>query len=268
MSFLDALKTLGINIKGGIHIFSGNNVVVNKNDNRKTYIDITKLDALSLAKLQAIIPEAVQQENAVVLEEKSKKLLDDFRSIDQQHKDMVDYFRGKIPATDIEILRAAIYLKSTLDQKRPVAGIKEDLNYRYGQRGNNISNLYSAGYFESVIKPLYEEMKKLPDFSLEQFQKTYDKIVTQIPFAVFCNKSMTAEELKQIVIMKVKRNVRYGIRQLNIHGIGRGNADKVLKVVEELAPNLDEPPTIDSGPGFINVMVFFRADYHGDPEEV
>lgn len=112
--------------------------------------------------------------------------------------------------------------------------LKGDIIHKHGTRGLNICNLCTSGYFENWIKPLYEEMEKSPDFDPEKFNESYNLIIKEAAFAVFVTKDMKPDKLKEIVEKKIARNLKYGVNFINIHGIGKGNVDKIRVLISEL----------------------------------
>lgn len=263
MSVLDKLRSLvGVKIDISrlkeIHLLSDNQVhhtVVNNTIN----INVPSLSERGKGDLKKIIEGAVKTEGSLLLEDKAKKVLEDFNKEDKDEATRVtlDYFRGKIPLPDIEILRASLYIKTVFERGESVEDLKWGIIQRYGKRGNNIANLCTAGYFETIIKPLYEEMAAQPDFSTEKFLARYEVIVTQSTFAVFVNRRMSADELRAEVERKMELNKKYGIKTLNIHGIGAENVDKILDLVSELKDKFSQSPEIDSSQRFVTVKIWF-----------
>lgn len=105
-----------------------------------------------------------------------------------------------------------------------------DIIARFGERGKNICNLYTAGYFDSQIKPLYEEVGTS---DLLQFNQIYEQIVTESPYAVFIHAEMSVKNVGETVKQKMEISKKYGIKYLNIHGIGKDNVDKITILIKE-----------------------------------
>jgi len=257
------LKAIDISSLKHINIlFSGNkHITYQVHDNRK-FITIhipESTDTNKLKVLQQAIKKEVLDQGSILLEEKAEHILIDFLQIDSQkeNKNFLEFFKGKIPSADLEILRASIYVDSVYRRGQSVSELKLDIIKKYGERGKNIVNLYTAGYFETIIKPLYQEMIMLPDFSPEKFIERYNTIVMQFPFAVFVNNKMTQQELLQEVEKKIEINKKYGIKQLNIHGIGEDNITKIQELLLTLRKKISWPPVIDSDRKFITVQIHF-----------
>lgn len=213
-----------------------------------------------LFQLQKVISGVVSEKEALLLEEGAKKTLDDFLVIDKQKegRGLIEFFRGKIPASDLQALRAGLYIHEVFERGESVRNLKLSVIQKYGRRGANIVNLYTAGYYKSHIRPLYEKMLVQPDFSPEDFTRIYDEIVTQYPFAVFVGQRMSEKEFEVEVRNKMKMNKKYGINQMNIHGIGEDNVSKIQKLLEKLRDQFTAPhKVITSGKIFISVTIFF-----------
>lgn len=263
MSFFDKLSSIfkiDISKLKEIHLFSDNKTVkIEHHDHRTININIGALSPQKSQKIREVIKEAVQKEEQILLETDANQLLENFSYVDKQDQNRkeIEFYRGKIPAEDIDVLRAAIFIQEQSKQGKSVRELKEDVRLRYGQRGNNIVNLYTAGYFYSVVRPMYEEMASQSDFSQEKFIKRYNTIVMQYTFAVFVNARMSSEELEKEVHEKIVKNKKYGISHLNIHGIGSDNVAKIQELLAKLKGTIRWPPDIDSERGFITVKIAY-----------
>lgn len=252
------------NFKGTFKVLSDNKIEVH-NDNRVinaqnvVQVNLAQLRPTELEMLGKVIRESVQNENALIIEDDSEKLIEEFSSFDEKNKKELDYFRGKIPTTDLQILRSSMFLKSQHESGVPVFRLKDNIVRKYGERGRNIANLCSAGYYELMIKPLYEEMYSQPDFSQQKFTERYNVIVDQYPFAVFVGRGMKFDQLKIDVFEKIKLNKKYGIPSLSIHGIGSENVQKINDLLNDpdLKKEFSKIPEIDSGQMFITVKIWF-----------
>lgn len=265
MKILDKLSSIiKIDLSGlknfKIHVFnsdSSKTTIIKNSKVTIVQINVGELNKTSLKELGQVINEAVNKEDGLVIEDSSQKLLQDFQSVDSrsQTQKEIEFFTGKIPQKDIEILRASIYLKSVADKGDSIHDLKADIIARFGERGKNICNLYSAGYFDSQIKPLYEGVGI---YDLLKFSQIYEQIVTESPYAVFIHSGMSDKEVSEIVKHKMEISKKYGIKYLNIHGIGKENVDKITVLIKELAPDLTSLPEITSGDKFIAVKIRFE----------
>lgn len=222
-------------------------------------IDPNTLDKNKINRVQEIIRNAVNIEQIPILQDDTQKLLEDFKHIDSESvsQNLIAYFKGKIPAIDIEALRQSIYVKAVSDRGENIQKLKWDITARYGNRGKNICNLYSAGYFISQIKPMYDEMLSQPDFSPNDFNIAYDRIVNESPYAVFINREMSNQNVEQEVRNRINIAKNYGIRYLNIHGIGEENVDKIIYILEKLKSDFPLPQEIKRQGNVIVVKIQF-----------
>lgn len=241
MGFLDQLTSLikleanGLK-KFEIHIFK--NVKVGPLitiDNRRVEINTATATPEDHAEIGEFVRKQIFEEERLLLDSSAQQTLEHFSKIDQTPEaiEILSYFRGKIPDSDIPILRAALYLKTVYEEGGKTHALKEDILLRYGKRGGIIANLCSAGYFISLIRPLYEELSKREDFTLEKFNVAYNTIIAEYVFAVFINNMMTYEQVKTEVVRKIELNRKYGIHKMNLHAIGRENKDKILRLLND-----------------------------------
>lgn len=242
---------------------SGNKTTIINNDNRKIFqININDTRTIDQSHIKDAIRKAVQNNNDLLIEDESEKTLKAITASEESNNNILNYFYGKIPSGDYSILRAALFLKSQFDDGKPVDRLKRDIVDKYGERGKNISNLCTAGYFETVIKPLYEEMVKTTDDPSTKFIETYEVIIAQYPFAIFVNKMMSVDELKKVILGKITRNKKYGINYLRIHGIGEDNVRKISQILtdKDIQKEFSALPEINSGQTFFNVKICFACN--------
>lgn len=192
--------------------------------------------------LHGILQSGVLVDDIPLLEQKSKERIEDIEEKESEDKTkaLLDFFRGKIPDTDFAILRAAIYIKKRFDEGAPQAEIyalKGEVMAEYGVRGRKINNLLSSGYFESMIMPIYHEMVSHPGFTQEEFLDRYNLIIEEEAFAIFVQGWMMADALASIIHSKIKRNLKYGIYFITIHGIGRECVDSIKEIFADIEVN-------------------------------
>lgn len=189
-----------------------------------------------------LIREAVIENDIPLLEEESKKRIEDIqlKESGSDIKPLLDFFRGKIPDEDFIALRAAIYIKKRFDEGAPygeIYALKGELITKFGNRGLKINNLVSSGYFTTMIMPIYKEMANSPDFSEEEFLKKYNLIINEEAFAVFVSGWMMADELAPIIHNKIRKNLKYGKNFVTIHGIGKENVNNIKDILLDVEVN-------------------------------
>ncbi len=250
MSFLDKLKDfVSAKFNINIHHLINVNVHVTRNDSsrqieyheagRTLTINVEKFTPAQLDEFRPLLRGAVDEDDKIILEKESEALLEDIASKESAGDTtaLLHFFKDKIPKEDYSALRAALYVRKSFQEgsnSDVVHKLRNDIIRKYSRRGRNISNLCSSGYFEKMIKPIYEEMKRSPDFSQEEFLEYYNTIIEEEAFAVFVSGGMSTDEVRQEVENKIKRNLRYGISHVSIHGIGRNNVDTIKTVIYEL----------------------------------
>jgi hypothetical protein len=65
----------------------------------------------------------------------------------------------------------------------------------------------------------------------------YNIIINEEAFALFVSGHMDSGQVKSDIKMKIDLNLRYGIRTVSIHGIGRSNKDKIKEAIYILLHN-------------------------------
>ncbi len=180
-----------------------------------------------------LLKEKAFDQNEIFIEDNAKKILTDIRDLEVNPdiNDLVVFFTGKLPQNDVIIMRSGLYIRHLTELGDSSAQkMKKDIIARYGERGNHIINLASAGYFLSYIKPLYEQMCTEPEFSNEKFLQEYDIIVRDMPFAIFVNHRMNADEIVRKVEENATRQLRYDVSEevIALHGYGL-NTDTIAE---------------------------------------
>jgi len=143
---------------------------------------------------------------------------------------------GKIPHADYTALRASLYLRKRFSEgadRDEIAKLKGEIIWKYSKRGRNISDLCSAGYFETLIKTIFEE-KVLSGYTETEIFDTYNLIVEEGTLTVFVSIGMSPDQVRREIEEKIKRNKRYGLHLLYIHGIGRTNIETIRMVIYDL----------------------------------
>lgn len=207
-------------------------------------LNYKKLPYTEINKVREILRGA-QNEGATFLLKESQELIKDIKlkeeSVDV--KSLLEYFIHKIPPDDYNALRAAIYIDTLFKEgknSKNIYRLKGDVGRKYGVRGLKICNLYASGYFETMIKPLYEEFSQ-SGFARRDFINKYNIIINEEAFAVFIRADMDCAEVKTIITTKMSRNLGYGRRDITIHGIGRNNAEKIRKAISDIEMEKEYP---------------------------
>lgn len=187
---------------------------------------------------QLLIP-AFKKNEILFVEEKSEELLDRFNEF-KKYGDtdgILDFFKDKIPATDYTILETGIYIAHLISTGENTVALKHEVVERYGERGKNIVNLATAGYFNTHIKPLYEQIDIIDEFGIQDFNEEYERIINQLPFSIFVHNSQTREDVLAEIKERVDNRKKYSITDdvVILHGYS-SNAN----LIEDLLPDLQK----------------------------
>jgi|GEM_PF-2544348 len=140
-----------------------------------------------------------------------------------------------IPTNDILILKACLLLRYQFEHDlKEYVWTRHQISQDYGQRGRNISNLFTAKYYETLILEMYKELQDQPN-SVEQFKYMYEIIVNEYPFAVFINTTMTVEEIKEAIVRKLQSMNKYNVNNLHVHGLGQKNVKNINRAILEMS---------------------------------
>jgi hypothetical protein len=244
MAILEKLKHL-VKLEGCSFTFI--NIQINSNNTSEKYtslnggqtlgINLNKLSPSEKEELKPLIPQAVAG-GALLLEDKSIERIEDIELKERtpDEKDILAFFKGKIPHPDYTALRASLYLRKRFSEgadRDEIAKLKGEITWKYGRRGRNISDLCSAGYFETLIKTIFEE-KERSGYTEQEIFDTYDLIVEEGTLTVFVSTGMSPDQVRQEIEGKIKRNKQYGLHILYIHGIGRTNIETIRMVIYDL----------------------------------
>jgi hypothetical protein len=145
-------------------------------------------------------------------------------SLSNKNTPVLNFFRPIIPLEDFEALNSALYLREVFLSNGDVSKLKQDIRKRFGDRGNTIANLCTAGYFEKFLMPLYNSSK-------EKFNELYEIIVAKSVLAIFVHSDMTQEQIPKEITYKLEISTKYGIKFIHIHGIGILNVNKIKKTM-------------------------------------
>lgn len=241
-------------------------VTINKNVN---IINITPnsqglVDDETLEKLKTIVLPVFENNKVLVLQDESQQLLKSYKYFRNSNTtaDLLDFFRGKINQLDLRLLETGLYEEYliTTNQLNKALKVKTDVIGQYGQRGKNIINLATGGYYKTHIKPLYEALDEQNLSS--NFEKEYEQILSELPFAIFVHNGITEDGALKMLFEKADKNVQYGVHEETIilNGFG-ANADRIEKLIPKLqkkykriAPKVNYLGQLKS----IQVAVYYR----------
>ena len=257
MGFLESLKQL-ISVDIDLSNFININIIndsqnkqklIPSKDGKTVHINYPQLEDKEKQVMNKALKSSFESgEIEHIMELCSEKKVEDIKkklSI-KTTREILEFYKDKIPLENYKALEASLYARVDFVVGKSISADKDDIRNKFGDEGNNICNLCTAGYFEGYIKEAYEEMGSSNNFSIDEWQKYFKLIVRTSPFAVFVHKEMSEEELSGMIVYRLSTNIRYGIKFVDIHGIGWGNVKKIKKILRELQKKRDLDPEIQS----------------------
>jgi hypothetical protein len=219
MSFLDKLKNLieaKLNIKLNnvslinINIVRGeeSQAVKHNPDLNQYIIDVSKLSQNEYQEISNISKEYIENGN-LLLEKKSSDLLKELYIFKQTQNSTLEFFRDIIPQTDLQALSASMFIREKFRNDEQIKDLKRDIIMRFGDRGRNISNLCSAGYFEEFLIPLYNSDK-------DKFFEIYEDLIKNSMLAVFVSSRMNADDIPTEIEKKILISKKYGFKFIHV----------------------------------------------------
>lgn len=244
---LPQLKSL-VNVTININCNNQTNKYVYNPEQKILDVDLNQLTPTEKLQFREMMKEA-QEEGQILLETKSAELVQDFKikNASLDIKQQLDFLQQVVPLKDFRIWRAALYIRARFFERKDITFLKDDIVRKYGQKGKNITNLCTAGYVDSLLKPNYDFLKehlRVEEDLKKQFEMLYELVVYQLTVTVFVHSMMRKEEIKTEILNKIAQNFKYGIKFLNIHGLGQENLKKINEVVLELEADEEITPKI------------------------
>jgi len=261
--FRELFTRLGLklpdNIEININILSGNRKF--EISGNKCILDPTKFSKEESEELLEDIKNMKESdEDYLVMENKSFDTAQEISKIDGGFE-QIKKLKSVLTVEDYLALEDSVYIDylSNVGRRDEIGKYKQQIIRRFGQRGNTICNLYTAGYFHSIFLPLYDDLSK-KDGGIEEFKHTFDKLIRDFPLAIFINHLMTTDEVKTLIKNKVLNNIKYGIKRLHIHGINETNCKNIreaIKLLQEEREISFTPTVIEEKDNIILVTLEF-----------
>ena len=167
-----------------------------------------------------VIKKAIREcfyNNVPIIEESKDDLLQKlYRYNNKEDNQILAFFKDILSKSDYEALRNSLFLRNQFKDGLNIFQLKSDIVTRYGERGNMICNLCTAGYFENMMMPIFNR-------SRVEFFDYWDKAVDRGIMALFVNAGMTIANISK----EIERRAMYGLSYTHIHGIGDKNIKKI-----------------------------------------
>lgn len=243
-------------------------------DGERISLNVDKLDDKQQEELRRIYRAYYEEEGELLkdnlLEYSSQ--LDTYKE-ENPDKETLAFFRDKLPSPDLEILKISLFMRARFNLNENVSKIKEDIIKRFGDRGGNIANLCTAGYFENFINPLWtiihQSIKEKRNAD-EKFNEIYELIVRNGLLAVFVHHFMSDDKLSNLIQRRLDESKRYGFGvisdKLYIHALSNANVKTVKKWIQKSGNEIGAE-IIAQEAEFITVSIPTDHLSSTDPEE-
>jgi hypothetical protein len=190
-----------------------------------------------IKQIKKLIDPAFENDDVAFILSESKTLLEGYKDFEESGEthELKSFFKDKISDTDFRLLETGLYIRFLIDNEQSTSKIKNDVIRQYGPRGKNIVNLASADYYSTHIKPLYEALSEQEGFEETDFKQEYEKIIVELPFAIFVNGGQSGKDILKDINDKAARNIKYGVSEniIVLHGYG-SNAETIESILLEL----------------------------------
>jgi hypothetical protein len=217
---------LNFSKKSGLKLFD-----INHPDKLLT-IYVNRLSIKEERNLKASIKKHFELDNIYLIEESKTALLERLYSYnDKRDNQILAFFKPILSGLDWQALRDSLFLRNEFKLRNNVGQLKNDIVLRYGERGNVISNMCTAGYFEETMIPLYNNSSK-------EFWAYYDMAIDRGITALFVNGKMTVAKIKEEIKRRLIQAKAYGLPYIHIHGIGQKNINNINECIEKEKSNL------------------------------
>ncbi|HEX7413832.1 MAG TPA: hypothetical protein VF411_07275 [Bacteroidia bacterium] len=148
--------------------------------------------------------------------------------------EILSFFQGYLSVADYTALKMSLFIRYQAKKGRDVNMFKKDIRDKFGDRGANISNLCSSGYFEDEFMPLLKNGGTIQDF-----QTYYEMAVGAKARALFVHASMSVNDIEKEINIMAEKAIRYHMDDFRVHGRGRHNIDNIEKYVKSISEETD-----------------------------
>lgn len=177
--------------------------------------------------LKRTIKKHFNGDELYLIEETKIPLLDRlYKYNNAKDNQILAFFKPHLSDLDWQALRDSLFLRNEFNNHNNISIYKSDIIMRYGERGNTISNLCTAGYFEEVMIPLFNK-------SIREFWEYYDLAIDRGITALFVNAGMTIEKIQHEIKRRLISAKSYGLPFIHIHGIGKKNIENIKKCISK-----------------------------------
>ena len=151
------------------------------------------------------------------------------------------FFENIISKDDYLALKMSLYLRSESEKGKNIFSYKNDIRNKFGERGANIANLCTAGYFESEFMPLYNEVDR------KNFDEYYELAVGKKARALFIHSGMSKEDIEKSFDGMLLKALNYHMVDFRIHGIGTVNVSVIKEFINTKPTSSEDKFVIQKG---------------------
>ena len=203
--------------------------------NRELLIVIDNLDAQEKVVVQGIIRKLYESGETLFKQSKENTLSKYVEYKDNNtDKEILDFFQKILPPDDYSALKMGLFIRDLMNDGKPIYTYKQDIRDRFGERGANIANLCTAGYFEEEFIPFYQQ------YSSQEFEEYYELAVGKKARALFIHSMMTPEHINDEFENILTRALRFHMTDFRIHALGRSNVNAIKDFFSSKSENEKE----------------------------
>lgn len=188
---------------------------------------VSKLEDANKALLIKIIRKVHETDGLILKQSKDDELISysNYISDSGEDKKILDFFINKLPNDDYFALKMSLFLRNQAKSEKNIFPYKMDIRDKFGDRGVNIANLCSAGYFEEFIS-FYKAVSK------ETFDNYYEMVVGARARALFVNFTMNVAEIEKQINIMVEKAINYHMPDFRVHGKGKNNVSNINEFIK------------------------------------
>jgi hypothetical protein len=192
-------------------------------------ISVPRLNNANTELLHKIIRKIHSQGELILKQGKEESLAAYSRYLkNNTDKDTLDFFTSILKnPDDVAALKMAFFIRSESKKGLSIIQYKRDIIQKFGDRGANIANLCTAGYFEKEIRPYFMVAPK------GEFYDYYEKVVALKARALFIHSSMNETEIEDLLFSMVDKAKKYHMQNPHIHAMGKKNVENIKRFVSK-----------------------------------
>ena len=180
--------------------------------------------------VQSIIVK-LHNEGELIFKSSKQNTLVGYQSYNEKNQDQktLEFFKEILNKDDYSALKMSLFIRFLMKSKKPVSIYKQDIREKFGERGANIANLCTAGYFEEEFIPFYN------DYSAEEFFDYYELAVGKKARALFIHSSMTTEMIEIEFDKILSKAIKYHMVDFRVHALGAQN----VRIIKDFFKTID-----------------------------